>query len=379
MNAGVYVHIPFCRSKCPYCDFFSLAADEDEITRTVNSLIKEIRLRAGDHDCSVKTVYFGGGTPTNLSIHQIRIIVSSLLNWLDCSDLEEMTIECNPETADLKKLSKLRRMGFDRISIGFQSLNNDALSLLGRRHDAGTAINSFRAAAGAGFENIGVDLIYGIPGESTQDFLRSLEDVISLGPGSISIYHLTPKAGTGLSGMIAGNLIEMSSDELVCEQYYSASHMLDVHGYVCYEVSNFAKPGFECKHNLNYWRRGPYIGFGPSACSFDGRTRHKNFADLRIYNDAVSKGLLPIEYEEYLSGREIIFEEVYLALRTAEGLDLYQLGDELMIDLEKLYRTVSYLSENGYLNVNDDRIAVGSKFRLLTDGLALEILDSIKS
>jgi oxygen-independent coproporphyrinogen-3 oxidase len=307
------------------------------------------------------------------------MLVSTLFNWFNCSDLEEMTVECNPETADLKKLSQLRRMGFDRISIGFQSLNNGALSLLGRRHDARTAINSFRAAAGAGFENIGVDLIYGIPGESTQDFLRTLEDVISLGPGSISIYYLTSKDGTGLSEMIAGNLIEMPSDELVCEQYYSASHMLDAHGYLCYEVSNFARSGFECKHNLNYWRRGPYVGFGPSACSFDGRKRHKNFTDLRIYNEIVSKGLLPIEYEECLSVREIIFEEVYLALRTTEGLGIYQLRDEPMIDLEKLYRTVSCLSENGYLNVSDDRIAVDSKFRLLTDGLVLEILDSIKS
>lgn len=155
--------------------------------------------------------------------------------------------------------------------------------------------------------------------------------------------------------------------------------MLDAHGYLCYEVSNFARSGFECKHNLNYWRRGPYVGFGPSACSFDGRKRHKNFTDLRIYNEIVSKGLLPIEYEECLSVREIIFEEVYLALRTTEGLGIYQLRDEPMIDLEKLYRTVSCLSENGYLNVSDDRIAVDSKFRLLTDGLVLEILDSIKS
>jgi len=378
MNAGVYVHIPFCRSKCNYCDFFSLIADEDEITRTVNSLIKEIGLCARDHEYRVQTVYFGGGTPTILSIYQIKMLVSSLFNSLDCSDLEEMTIECNPETVDPKKLSQLRRMGFNRISIGFQSLNDDALSLLGRRHDSRTAINSFRAA-GAGFENIGVDLIYGIPGESVQDFLRSLEDVISLEPKSISLYHLTPKAGTGLSKMIASSLVEMPSDEMVCEQYYSANYMLGAHGYVCYEVSNFARPGFECRHNLNYWRRRPYFGFGPSACSFNDRTRRKNFADLKVYNDAINKGLLPIEYEESLSEREIIFEEIYLALRTAEGLDLSMLGDEPMIDLEKLYGTVNYLSENGYLNVSDGRIAVGSKFRLLTDGLVLEILDSIKS
>ncbi|MCL5986584.1 MAG: radical SAM family heme chaperone HemW [Actinobacteria bacterium] len=379
MNTGVYVHIPFCRSKCPYCDFFSLVADEDMISKAVNSLNKEIGLYARDRDFKVQTVYFGGGTPTVLSVYQIEMLVSSVFNSFDCSYLEEMTIECNPETADPKKLSQLRRTGFDRISIGFQSLNDSTLSLLGREHDARTAINSFRAAADAGFENIGVDLMYGIPGESTQDFLRSLEGAVSLEPRSISLYHLTSKSGTGLSKLIANNLIRMPSDKLVCEQYYSASRILDAHGYACYEVSNFARAGFECRHNLNYWRRRPYFGFGPSACSFTDRTRRKNFADLKVYNDAISKGLLPIEHEEDLSEREIIFEEVYLALRTAQGLDLSLLGNEPMIDIKELNSTISYLSENGYINLSGGRIAVNNKFRLLTDGLALEILDSIKS
>jgi len=378
MEAGIYLHIPFCRSKCTYCDFFSLSADEYEISNTVESLNREIGLHKGNHNYRVSTIYFGGGTPTAINVYHIEMLMSSILGSFECSEMKEITIECNPDTADQKKLTLMRRNGFNRISIGFQSLNNSSLILLGRRHDARTAADSFRAAADAGFNNISVDLIYGIPGENTRDFLRSLEEVILLGPENISLYHLTSKSDTQLSRMITGNILKMPSDEMVSEQYYSASHMLDACGYVCYEVSNFALPGYECRHNLNYWRRGHYIGIGPSACSFDGRTRSKNISNLSFYRDAVNRGLLPIEYKEHLSNKEKIYEEIFLSLRTAEGIDLREIENESIVDIEKLNYTINYLSENGYIDKNHSKITVKDKFRLITDSLTIEILDSIK-
>ena len=379
MNTGVYVHIPFCSNKCPYCDFFSLSANAHLISRTIGSLVKEIELYATDRFLELETVYFGGGTPTILSVSEIDMLTSRIFKLFDSGDIKEMTIECNPETADRGKLSGLRKTGFNRISMGFQSLNDTALSLLGRRHDARMAINAFRAAADAGFENIGVDLMYGIPGENTRDFLHSLEGVISLEPESISLYGLTPKSGTQLGRLVANDTTRMPSDEAVCEQYYSASCMLDANGYMCYEVSNFARQGFECRHNLNYWKRKPYIGFGPSACSFTGETRRKNFADLEVYNNMIESGLLPVEQEEILSGREALFEIIYLALRTPDGLDLDFLENEVQVDAGELNDRISHLSRDNYLDVSDGRIAVNAGSRLLTDGLALEILDSIKS
>ncbi len=386
----LYIHIPFCVKKCFYCDFYSIPHDLEIADKYVNALRKELILKkqyAGD----IKTIYIGGGTPSVLSGINISDIFDTLRNNYIISDDAEITIEANPGVIDEKKALSLLKAGVNRISIGAQSFYDEELALLGRMHTANDAINAVRSARGAGFKNISLDLIYGIPfsrgkesGGRNKDlhiknWQYSLQKAIELSPEHISTYELTPEVNTPLYEDIRQQRVKMADEELISEMYYSAIDILKTHGYIHYEISNFARPGFECRHNLNCWNRGEYLGIGASAHSFFNGKRISNVSDAHKYIDLMSDGILPFKEECEVSHAEAIREYVFLGLRKTEGLDISRLtllsGSKQENPLKK---AVDDLSSDGLVELIGNYLRLSRKGLILSNEVIVRILLGIE-
>ena len=312
---SIYVHIPFCKSRCFYCDFFSttqLARREEY----VQALIHEAQQRISTIHYPLSTIYFGGGTPTMLSVDQLSRIVRAISNdkRLTTNDLE-ITLEANPGDLTLEKLTALRQAGFNRLSIGVQSFRDDELSLLGRRHNVSQAREAVRLAQQAGFDNISIDLMYALPGQTMSDWQYNIAEALKLHVQHISCYCLTYEPHTRLSQFVEAGTLTPADEDTENAMYDMLCQMLREEGYEHYEVSNFALPNFRSRHNSGYWNDTPYIGLGAGAHSYDGNTRRWNTADL----DAYLRG----EYEEeVLSPEQKAMEHIMLGLRTCEGIEL---------------------------------------------------------
>jgi oxygen-independent coproporphyrinogen-3 oxidase len=325
MTAGLYLHIPFCIRKCGYCDFFSVNFDESLMKRFVGAVFGEIELRADEwKDAVFSTIYFGGGTPSLLDPRDIAWLLDTASRHPAMHPVE-VTLECNPGTISMEGLCRFREAGINRLSIGVQSFDNSVLSFLGRIHDADAARGAFEAARNAGLANVGIDLIYGIPGQTPESWASTINETISLGPDHVSMYELTVEDGTPISGLVHGNKVAMPDDASAISMYESAVAMLESAGIHRYEISNFARTGHECMHNLNYWRRGSYLGVGPSAHSFRESTRRYNLPELGAYLTALEQRQLPPENAESLSVETARFERVMLALRTSAGIPRHDL------------------------------------------------------
>lgn len=328
-EVGVYVHVPFCRRKCPYCDFKSVESDSPPEKRYIACLARELEMTAGGEGLKgalLATLYMGGGTPSILSPAAIaRIIESTASFFTPVKDLE-VTIEVNPDTVDPAKLSAFRKAGATRLSIGFQALDDRHLALLGRPHTAEAALKTFHSAREAGFSNAGVDLMFAIPGQTLDDWEATLRKVSSLRPEHVSLYGLTIEEGTPFHGRYARGGGGMPSEEEEARMYLMARQVLMEAGYRHYEISNFALPGFESRHNSRYWSGACYIGIGPAAHSYLpmpgwGR-RWWNVAGPYDYMERVESGGSPKEAEEELSREDAMFEAVMLGLRkVGEGVD----------------------------------------------------------
>lgn len=282
-SLGIYIHIPFCVQKCLYCDFVSGPAS-DEIKRNyVNYLLKEIEAciygNKSGSEYIVDTIFIGGGTPSVLDADWIEEVLCKLKEWFEISDDCECTIEVNPGTVDFTKLEKYGEAGINRLSIGLQSCNENELKVLGRIHDFKNFEETFQAARTAGFDNINVDLMSSIPEQTKESFTRSLKQVINLSPEHISVYSLIVEAGTPFYEM-GLNLPDEDTERQI---YYKTGEILKEHGYGQYEISNYAKPGKECKHNIRYWQCDEYIGFGVAAASYVNGVRWKNTEDINFY------------------------------------------------------------------------------------------------
>lgn len=306
---GLYTHIPFCASKCGYCDFYSVASAA-RVCDFVDAVCREISLRA-DLSTGVSTIYFGGGTPSVLSAAQLAQILAAQRSAFDCSDVTEITLEANPEQLTAQFLSNIRAAGFNRLSIGIQSFVDQHLGLMGRRHTAAQAIAAVRAAQNAGFTNISIDLIYGLPFMSEQQWQSNIEQALQLGVQHISAYHLTiePRTAFARQGLVAVS-------DITSERHYTMlKQALAKGGFEHYEISNFALAGFRSKHNSSYWNSTPYFGFGPSAHSYNGgRVRRWNVASLPKYLS------LDSYFEsEILTDADIHNEFIMTRLRTADG------------------------------------------------------------
>lgn len=331
---GVYIHTPFCMQKCIYCDFNSFAGSTQAMQeKYVNCLCQEIKVRALTMPIATEaSIYFGGGTPSILPISELERIVFTLKNYGLWQKPREATIEVNPGTADLNKLRAYKELGFDRISFGVQTLQNNELKTIGRIHTAEEALEALTAAQEAGFARISADLIYGLPGQSLESFQATLQRLVATGIKHISVYGLTVEPGTVLAKKLELGQLVLPSEEVNEQMYDFMIDYLTERGLLRYEISNFAVVGEESKHNLVYWRYLPYFGFGCGACSFDGKQRLTNVGNITEYCRNFGSDA------EQLLERTQLAEYLFLGLRTTSGINLVEAQERFGIDVLKHFQ-----------------------------------------
>lgn len=327
MNGGVYIHVPFCKSRCIYCDFYSTTQGQEFREAYVDALCREMVLRRSEINSSrVPSLYIGGGTPSQLSIHQLNRIFACIAECFNLQEDAEVTIEANPEDVTEAWLENLQSLPVNRISMGVQTFSDDLLCLLRRRHTASKAIAAVELCRRYGFHNISIDLIYGLPGQTMDVWKSDVEQALLLQVPHLSSYALSYEEGTALSLMLERGEICQVEDELSWQMYMWLMQETERAGMEHYEISNFCMPGMHSRHNSSYWQSKPYLGLGPGAHSYDGKfVRRANLPDLRDY--VTSSGDVPHE-TEVLSESELYDELVMTRLRTAEGLPLDLLSEE---------------------------------------------------
>lgn len=338
---GLYIHIPFCISKCNYCDFYSIAgADEEKKDRYVSALVKHMQeYKIQTKNNIVSSVYIGGGTPSLLTDEQIKTIIKAVKKNFRLSSRCEISMEVNPGTVDAKKLKLLNKLGINRLSIGAQSFDDGELSICGRRHSAGDIYSCIDDARTAGFDNISLDLIYGLPGQTNEKMFDSLETAVKLNADHISLYGLKIEEGTPF--WYSRHELGLPDEDTECEMYFSAIEYLKHAGYRQYEISNFAKRHKACKHNLKYWNCDEYIGFGPAAHSYFGGKRFSFKRDINLYIDSFDENKRPSEtlIDEYVDipPQARIAEYVMLRFRLHEGVNLAKFKKKFGRSFEALY------------------------------------------
>lgn len=328
-NPGLYVHVPFCSRKCAYCSFCSIPVDNGRPEDYIESIAAEAEMIAesdalGGRDFA--TAYIGGGTPSALPEDLFARLMDVILGAFDFIDAPEVTIEANPESLNRTVISAVAANPAGRLSLGAQSFSGDVLRVLGRGHEPQAVKRAVEAARDGGVRSISLDLIYGAPGETPDSWRDTVMSAISLAPEHISCYCLSVEEGTGLERSVATGDLEVTGDRDLEEMYGIAGAELSRAGYIHYEISNFAKPGSESRHNLNYWRRGEYVGLGPSAHSHVGGVRWGNLPDVKEYCSRPASRVGAAAWREEISVSQAIEERVMLALRTADGLDLRDIG-----------------------------------------------------
>lgn len=376
MEIGVYIHIPFCIKKCYYCNFYSIKHQKDLIKPYIKALLDEIASRGCElRQHYVKSIYFGGGTPTILETSQINAILESCKKYLCFKNDIEITIEANPATVTIQKLLELKGSGFNRISIGIQSLNDNELSFLGRIHNSDEGIAAFGYARDVGFENINIDLIYGIPFQKRNDWNLTLNKAIKLNPEHLSIYCLSIEKNTIFHKYFKENNISLLSEDEEIGMYDIALTRLTEAGYIPYEISNFSKSDFASKHNQIYWRNEEYAGFGASAYSYIGKKRYWNIPDVNVYINKVKKDGIATSGYELLSKREILTEVIMLGLRTINGIDIDKLNLRFNINFLEIYKkTISRLRDAGLIELVNNHIKLTKNGILLMNEVILEFI-----
>jgi oxygen-independent coproporphyrinogen-3 oxidase len=329
-----YVHVPYCASRCGYCDFNTYTAAELGSTASQASYprdaIAEIELARrvlGDADLPVRTVFFGGGTPTLLPASDLAAMLAAISRGFGLAPDAEVSIEANPESVDAEKLTALRQAGFTRISFGMQSARPHVLEVLERRHTVGAPEQRVAQARAAGFEHINLDLIYGTPGESDGDWRASLDAAVAAGPDHVSAYALIVEAGTRFAARVGRGELAAPDDDVLADRYVLADDVLVGAGFGWYEVSNWARAGGECRHNLAYWRSDDWWGIGPGAHSHVGGLRWWNVKHPSAYANRLAAGVSPAHAREHLDASARRMERIMLGVRLAEGLDAGELND----------------------------------------------------
>jgi oxygen-independent coproporphyrinogen-3 oxidase len=383
-SLALYVHIPFCQAKCPYCDFNSYAGLDGLMAPYVDALIVEMGLwREATRNAPVNTVFFGGGTPSFLPLAETERIFAAIGRSFSAGGgpHAEITVEANPGSADSARLDGLRRLGFNRLSLGIQSFQDDELRLLGRVHSAAEAHEAYRAARRAGFENVNLDLIYGLPDQPLAAWQRTLAEAIALRPEHLSLYALTLEEGTPLATDVARGRLPAPDPDLAADMYLWAGEALADAGYQQYEISNWALPGYRCRHNLVYWHNQPYLGLGAGAHSSLGGYRFAAVRDPRAYSREVTAshaepcmdrlssflaGLRHLEAVEEVTEARAMAETAILGLRLVEGVSLAAFRRRFGVGLLSVYGSaVAELTALGLLERANGRIRLTPKGRLL--------------
>ena len=341
-KAGLYIHIPFCKTKCIYCDFYSITERENQIPEFTNAILKEINsYKYYKNEWKFNTLFFGGGTPSLLPVKYLEKIFKKLDDTFDISLLEEISLEANPGEISFEYLKDIRKLGINRLSLGFQSFNDKILKQLGRLHNAKDCFETFDNARKAGFENINSDMIFNIPKLSVKEWIRDLNKLLEINPDHISAYSLTVESGTHLFKMVKKQQILMPSEKIDIEQFLITNELLSENGYNHYEISNYSKFKMECKHNLNYWELSPYLSFGPSSHSYDLKKRWWNVRSLKKYINYLDKESLPVDGYETLSMKDNFNEIIMNGLRLSNGIKLSDLENyNNFIDKNKIDKVI---------------------------------------
>ncbi|HKG80498.1 MAG TPA: radical SAM family heme chaperone HemW, partial [Pyrinomonadaceae bacterium] len=331
--AGLYVHIPFCSSRCSYCDFATGLYQSDLAERYVRAVVQEIQ-SSRNVASHVDTIYFGGGTPSLLSPSQLDRILLALHDHFEIDKLPEITLEINPGSVNSEKLREFRRLGMNRASFGAQTFDDAELGKLGRSHTAADAVETFAELRRSGFANVSFDLIAGLPGQTLAGWQRNIEIALELQPEHLSFYLLEVHSGTPLAEHIRRGVQPVPDDDLAGVMYEWMLERALQAGYEHYEISNLSHPGFHSRHNVKYWTGAPYYGFGCSAHSYDGHTRRwSNQRDVLKYVELVETGVSPIVDEQQLSELDVRAEAVFLGMRLMQGLDIRRYRESFGVDL----------------------------------------------
>lgn len=359
----LYIHVPFCLQICPYCSFYKDQAAPGKADPLVEAILQEAALVG----CGLapETVFIGGGTPTALSVSQLGRLFDGLHKAMDFSGTAEFTIEMNPATVTSRKARMLREAGVNRVSMGVQSWDPELLKVLGRVHDAGQVVRSFGILRGAGYDNINLDLIYGVPGQTLVQWEDSLRRTIDLGPEHISAYCLTYEEDTEFfERMTRGEFREDTEQDAAF--FERGVERLSAAGYAQYEISNHARPGRACRHNLAYWEGADYLGLGPSAWSTLGDRRWQNLPDTAAYVRAVQAGVRPLTNDEFLAPETREAEKIAFGLRMNAGIDPARLVNN--------HTLVTTLRTEGLLEDHGPRVRLTARGRLLADEIAAELM-----
>lgn len=379
--AGLYIHIPFCLRKCPYCDFYSIT-DLSLQTAFLDALTSEMNMTR-ELDKEFDTLYIGGGTPSVLDIKTIDTIIKTAHQCFNILSKPEITLEVNPGTATLEQLKGYRQAGVNRINMGVQSFNSANLDFLARIHSAKDAKMAIKWAQKAGYENIGLDLIYGIPGQTTSSWLKDLHSTVEFHPQHLSCYMLSFESGTPMHHSLQNRVFNPLPEHLVCEFFETTQSVLNANGYIQYEISNFAQEvidesGFKSaqsnisRHNLKYWNFFTTIGLGPSAHSFIEPQRFWNHSNIKKYIQELSTGRLPRAGKESLSQEQLMIEAVYLGLRQAKGIVVDAFDKKFGVDFKALFTgVITDLEEKGLVKMFQNRCALTAKGMLYLDSIAV--------
>lgn len=368
-NCGLYIHIPFCVKKCPYCDFYSVS-DLCLRSEFLKALSIEMQLKS-DLKNKIDTIYFGGGTPSLIppsDIEKILVLIHKLFN---ITSNPEITMEVNPGTVNKEYFFNIKALGVNRVNIGVQSFQDKKLKFLERIHSAGQAAKTIQWAEKAGFDNLGIDLIYGLPGEKRQNWIADINSGLGFMPSHLSCYMLTYEPGTRMYDRLEKGIIMPIDDDSAASLFITVSQLLEKNNYIHYEISNFARGMTKrSAHNEKYWKAVPYLGFGPSAHSFDTKIRSWNYRDVKKYIGLLQKNSLPVENQEKLTLEQKITEMVMLGLRTSRGVNFKKFKDLAGKDFVPFFKSIIQRLESESMGVTNKK-----NFHLTLNGML--VLDSI--
>jgi len=371
---GIYVHIPFCRSKCDYCDFYALAGRDDQMDQYLKALLAHIRETGPlSRGYQVDSIYFGGGTPSCFGEKRLRALLGEIEKRFDMAREQEVTLECNPDDADEKFFTRMRRAGVNRISLGMQSASDRELACLHRRHTAAQTAGAVQAVRQAKYGNLSLDLIYGLPGQDMAGWQENVEQALALEPEHLSCYGLKVEPGTPLAHRVQRGE-QLPDDDAQAEMYLWMVERLEQAGYQQYEISNFARPGFQSRHNLKYWMGQPYTSFGPGAHSDFGGRRYSFVRDLDAYIDGVLGGGRIIDESDFIPRQERSGEYLMLRLRTVRGIEEWEYRREFLRNFDPLERKLERYEQEGWARRQDGRWRLTPKGFLLSNQLISDLL-----
>ncbi len=374
--SSLYIHIPFCLSKCFYCSFSSFPQMDGHHNRYVQSLLTQIRTSYPEkHKKVLETLFIGGGTPTVLRAGKLVEIIETCREVYGFSDDAEISIEANPGTIDRAKLSALHDAGVNRLSVGVQSFNNQDLQVLGRAHRSDKSIQAVDDAHEAGFTNISLDLMYGLPGQNVESWEKNLEQAVALHPQHLSLYQLTIEEDTAFYTRYLNDSLGLPDDEAILAMEQVTREYLGAHGIEQYEISNYARAGYECRHNIGYWRNEEFVGCGAGAAGFCNGKRYKVITDPLLYCSAVESGEDVIEESEVLSTEASFRETVVMGLRLIKGIDKRRLSDRYHLTLDDQYGSeLTDLVRKGLLEETEDYLRLTVQGRRYANQVMAELV-----